>query len=381
MTGVDPASLLESLLRRCTELGASDVHVASGHRPRLRVQGPLEPMDGWEPIDAATVEAMARRVVPDVDDRLASRGSLDGALASEAGGRFRINIFRTAEGVALAIRRLEDRFRTLDELGLPPALGRLADLPDGLVIVSGPTGSGKSTTLATLIDRVNQSHDRHVITIEDPIEYVHRSRRSLVSQRQVGRDAGGFYEALVASLRQDPDVILVGEIRDLDTIRTAIIAAETGHLVLTTVHAGDCVGTIERLVGVFPADEQDGVRRQLSMTLRCVINQQLLVSDGPALAADREAGRRRRVLISEVLTVTPAVSNLIVKARSAQIYSAMESGGGLGMQTREQDLARRWRAGLLTERSAIGASRRPDLVRDRMAMLGEPVAPASGGRS
>src|SRR5262249_41993629 len=205
--------------------------------------------------------------------------------------------------------RLEDRFRGLAELGLPESLYELCNLPDGLVVVCGPTGAGKSTTLATMLDRVNQTRRCHVITIEDPIEYIHPPALSLISQRQVGSDAGTFNDALVASLRQDPDVILVGEIRDLATIRTAITAAETGHLVFTTVQAGDCVGAVERLVSVFPADEQAGVRRQLSLVLRAIIAQHLLIVDGaggnlngngqPALPV-----RRSRVAVSEVLTVT-----------------------------------------------------------------------------
>ena len=179
-------------------------------------------------------------------------------------------------------------------MGFSETLYRLCDLPDGLIVVAGPTGAGKSTTLATLLDRVNQTRPCHMVTIEDPIEYIHQTRKALVNQRQVGTDVSSFYEALVASLRQDPDVILVGEIRDLNTIRTAIVAAETGHLVFTTVHAGDCVGAIERLVAVFSADEQDGIRRQLSMVLRAVIAQHLVIADGtahqPPQAGSRHGG-------------------------------------------------------------------------------------------
>ena len=225
-----------------------------------------------------------------------------------------------------------------------------------------------ATTLATLIDRINQTRRAHIVTIEDPIEYPHRSSKSLVNQRQVGLDAGSFNDALVASLRQDPDVILVGEIRDLATIRTAITAAETGHLVFTTVHAGDCVGTIERLVSVFPADEQNGIRRQLSLVLRCIIAQHLLVADGeqgilPA-AADGTM-RRRRIVVSEVLTATDAVSHLIAAGKSAQIYSSMESGGNQGMQTLEESLAKLWTGGWISEQTATNMARNPAVVRDR----------------
>jgi twitching motility protein PilT len=278
----------------------------------------------------------------------------------------------------VALRRLEDRFRSLAELGLPDELYRLCDLSDGLIVVAGPTGCGKSTTLATMLDRINQTRPCHMITIEDPIEYLHTTSKALVNQRQVGTDTSGFYEALVASLREDPDVILVGEIRDLNTIRTAIVAAETGHLVFTTVHASDCVGTIERLVSVFPADEQDGIRRQLSLVLRAIIAQHLLVADGstpnghtngwhgPAEAAPP---RRSRVVASEILMANPAVANLIATARSNQIYSAMETGAAGGMQTLEHDLARLWVAGKISETTAVAMARNPSILRERAARM------------
>ena len=275
-------------------------------------------------------------------------------------------------------------------MGFSETLYRLCDLPDGLIVVAGPTGAGKSTTLATLLDRVNQTRPCHMVTIEDPIEYIHQTHKALVNQRQVGTDVSSFYEALVASLRQDPDVILVGEIRDLNTIRTAIVAAETGHLVFTTVHAGDCVGAIERLVAVFPADEQDGIRRQLSMVLRAVIAQHLVIADGtahqphPAEHAGEGEGngagvppprRRSRVVTSEVLMVTPAVANLIATAKSNQISSAMESGGAAGMQTLEQDLARLWVTGQISEATAVAMARNAGVLRDRAArMRARPVA-------
>jgi twitching motility protein PilT len=279
--------------------------------------------------------------------------------------------------LAVAIRRLEDSFRSLVSLGFSESLYGLCELSDGLVVVAGPTGAGKSTTLATLLDRINQTRPCHLITIEDPIEYLHKPKRALVNQRQVGSDTSGFYEALVAALREDPDVILVGEIRDLNTIRTAIVAAETGHLVFTTVHAGDCVGTIERLVAVFPADEQDGVRRQLALVLRAVVAQHLLVADGPhaprpaegANKAGQQLARRSRIVTSEVLMVNPAVANLIATGRSNQIYSAMEAGGAAGMQTLEQDLAQLWTAGRISEATAVAMTRNPGILRDRVALI------------
>ncbi|MCY2968689.1 MAG: type IV pilus twitching motility protein PilT, partial [Planctomycetota bacterium] len=248
-------------------------------------------------------------------------------------------------------------------------LYNLCGLTDGLIVVAGPTGAGKSTTLAALIDQINQTRRCHIVTIEDPIEYLHTPQLSLINQRQIGTDAAGFHEALVASLRQDPDVILVGEVRDLDTIRTAISAAETGHLVLTTVHAGDCVGTIERLVSVFPADEQPGIRRQLSLVLRAVIAQRLLLGDGTPAGAKLGDGRSRRVPASEILIVNTGIAHLIASGRSTQIYSAMETGGQEGMQTLDSDLARLWAADEISELTAMHQARDPSLMPERHRAL------------
>jgi twitching motility protein PilT len=355
---------LESLLQRCVAQDASDIHLVEGLPPYLRAQGPLETVDGEKPLDRKAMVSIVEHLSMGFTDR--TTGSVDGAFTGSDGTRYRFNAYRRSGGLAVALRRLEDRFRGLDDLGLPESLYDLCSLPYGLVLVSGPTGSGKSTTLATLIDRINQSHPCHVITIEDPIEYVHRPHRALVNQRQVGTDTASFNEALVDSLREDPDVVLVGEIRDRDTIRTAITAAETGHLVFTTVHAGDTVSTIERLVGVFPADEQPAIRQQLALVLRCVLCQRLLVADGSAIkAANALEQARQRVIASEVLMVTPAVSNLLLNSKSNQIYSAMEAGASQGMQTFEQDLARLLVAGQLSERSALAAAKRPDVLRAR----------------
>ena len=213
--------------------------------------------------------------------------------------------------------------------------------------------------------RVRCTRRGHIITIEDPIEYLHKPVQCVVNQRQVGLDAPSFNDALVAALRQDPDVVLVGEIRDLDTIRTAITAAETGHLVFTTLHAGDCVGSIERLVSVFPADEQDGIRRQLALVLRGIVAQRLLPAVANGLA-------QRRVACSEILMNTPAIANLIASGKGAQIYSAMETGTGAGMQTFEQDLARLWVARRISETTAFAMARNPQVLRDRAANLRGP---------
>ncbi|MCC6737832.1 MAG: PilT/PilU family type 4a pilus ATPase [Planctomycetia bacterium] len=358
---------LDELLAECVKLDASDLHLAPGMPPIFRVHGELLPREGSGALSAGDTEAISKELMRwSGTKRFEETGSQDGAMTAAGGTRFRFNVYRRLGGISAAIRRLEERFRTLPELGLPDSLYRFADLNDGMVVVSGPTGAGKSTTLAALLDRINQSRRAHIITIEDPIEYIHAPSKSLVNQRQVGSDASTFNDALVASLREDPDVILVGEIRDLETIRTAIRAAETGHLVFTTVHAGDCVGTLERLVSVFPADEQAGIRQQLALVLRCVIAQHLIPADGPAGPAGK--GRERgRVVASEVLVTTPAVAHLIATAKSPQIYAAIEGGTGQGMQTLEEDLARLVVEGRVSDVTAQSISRNPQLVRDRAA--------------
>lgn len=375
-------AVLQQLLAACVAADASDLHIAPGLPPMLRIHGILETQDEYGRLSAATTQAMANVLGREFDQApLAKTGSLDGALTANDGTRFRFNVFRRQNAISIALRRLEDRFRPLSDLGLPDALYELCNMPDGLVVVAGPTGAGKSTTLATLVDRINQTRRAHIVTIEDPIEYLHRSAKSLVNQRQVGLDTSSFNDALVASLRQDPDVILVGEIRDLATIRTAITAAETGHLVFTTVHAGDCVGTIERLVSVFPADEQTGIRRQLALVLRSIIAQHLLVADGPAGAlpvGPDGIQRRRRIVLSEVLMATDAVSHLIASGKSAQIYSSMESGGAQGMQTLEESLAKLMMGDWITEQTAMTMARNPAVVRDRVQRLqSRPAAVAS----
>jgi twitching motility protein PilT len=303
-------------------------------------------------------------------------GSYDGALTSARGVRFRLNVYQRQGLLNIALRRLDDQFRPLKELGLPESLHQLCRQQHGLVVIAGPTGSGKTTTLATLLDQINRQRRCHIITIEDPVEYVHVSKLALVNQRQLGIDTPSFNDALVSAMRQDPDVILVGEIRDLNTIRTAITAAETGHLVFTTVHAGDCVGAIERMVAVFPAGEQDGIRRQLALVLRAVVAQHLLVADGPAARqqANGITTRGRRVLAAEVLTVTGAVANLVASGKSNLIYSAMESGGQQGMQTMEQSLAELFVRGEISEQSVNALSRHPGQVFERAARLRQRAA-------
>jgi len=365
------SSLLETLFSMCEEIGASDLHVSVGEKPRFRTRGALLERGDFRAFDIRTVDELTMELgvttlpvgCPDGSERvrltLLKEGSIDGAVTSPGGIRYRFNLFRHSGQHAIALRRLDAEHRTFAQLGLPRRIEGFCDEPDGLFIVTGPTGSGKSTTLATMIDRINSTRDAHIITIEDPIEYIHRSNRSLVQQRQVGRDTTSFNAALVEAMRQDPDVILVGEIRDLDTIRTALRAAETGHLVFTSLHAGDCAGAVERLISVFPADEQESARHQLALVLRGIFAQHLLPSPD----------RTKRHPACELLVNTTAAANLIACGRTAQLYSVIETNGRNGMRTLDQSLAELLSAGLVEERAAVALSKNPELLQGRINAL------------
>jgi twitching motility protein PilT len=318
---------LASLLGKTVERGASDLHLGIGEPPVFRRDGELE-REG-APLTREQVEAI---VLPLLGERrqaaLEQAGSVDLALEHD-GARFRVNVFRQRGQLAVAIRRLEERLRSLEELGLPPTLERLAGFRDGLVLVTGPTGSGKSTTLAALLHLIHTRRSCHILTIEDPIEYLHRGGPGIVRQREVHTDVPSFAAAVRSALREDPNVILIGEMRDLETMRAAITAAETGHLVFSTLHTGDATGALDRLVGAFPSEEQGAVKTQLSMVLRAVVAQRLV----------RRVRASGRVPAVEVLMITTAVANLIRTYKPQAIVSAIEAGTAQGMQTLEQSLA------------------------------------------
>ncbi len=362
-------ALLENIFSLCEQFGASDVHLSAGFAPRWRINGRLVEQGGFKEFDMKTVDMLAMELglatlpagSPDGTEkirlRLLADGAIDGAMSSPSGARYRFNVYRESGRHAVALRRLDSRMRSFAELGLPQRLEEFCTERDGLLIVTGPTGSGKSTTLATMLDKINNTRHGHIITIEDPVEFIHHSKLCLVNQRQLGRDTPEFNTALVDALRQDPDVILVGEMRDLATARTALRAAETGHLVFTTLHAGDAPGAIERLVAMFPAEEQPGVRRQLALALRGVFAQHLVAGlDG-----------RSRYLASELLVNTTAAANLIATGRSAQLYSIIETGAAAGMCTLEQSLLELYASDKISARAALALTRNPDLLKARMA--------------
>ncbi len=367
-TEEEPMSI-EALMEQMIQHEASDLHLAPNQRPLFRIEGELKHVSNFRNrLSSCVVESLASELVGrPLEEILSETGSFDGATTSKSNGRFRYNIYKRLPGCSIALRQLASRFRTLKELGLPETLSKWCNLVDGLVLISGPTGSGKSTTLSTLIDRINRERAAHIITIEDPIEYLHDSLRGRIDQLQVGVHTPDFKTALVASLRQDPDVILVGEIRERETIRTAITAAETGHLVFATVHAPDCAGAIQRIVSVFPADEQPGILRQLSMNLRGVLSQHLVPADGPASnQITKKQERRARVLLSEILQITPATSNLIAKGQFQNIYSFIETGAKHDMQTLDQSLLNWIKTGHLLKATALTYTRNSNALEKRI---------------
>ncbi|MHB8376652.1 MAG: type IV pilus twitching motility protein PilT [Dehalococcoidia bacterium] len=342
---------LHELLRWMGESGASDLHISLGTRPAYRRHGALAPHQGLPAATAAHLEGVLAIVAtPEERTALARTRELDKALDLPGAGRFRVNAAFERGTLYFSFRRVNDGVLAIEELGLPTVCDRLTRLPRGLVLVTGPTGSGKSTTLASMIERINEREARHIVTVEDPIEFVHRNKRSIIHQREVGFDTASFAEALRRVLRQDPDVILVGEMRDLETIASAITAAETGHLVFATLHTPDAPQTIDRIVDAFPSHQQQQIRMQLSMVVEAIISQVLIpTADGDA-----------RVVACEVMLGTPAVRNLIREGKTHQIPTIMATGAALGMRTREQALAELVRGGAIAHETAIEFASSPE---------------------
>jgi twitching motility protein PilT len=331
------------ILTRMAEERASDVHLTPGYPPAIRVRGKIVGLDEYGPLSSQqTRDTVYSLLNDDQRKRFESHKQLDLAYAVPGVARFRVNCFFQRGSISAAFRRIPHQIPRLDELGLPRVLEEMTHKPRGLVLVTGPTGSGKSTSLAAMLDIINQEREEHILTIEDPIEFLHAHKQCIVNQREIGADAEDFASALKAALREDPDVILVGEMRDLETMSTALTAAETGHLVFATLHTQSTAQTVDRIIDIFPAQQQAQVRMQLSIGLQGIVTQQLLPTvDG--------AGR---VVACEVLVPTPAVRNLIREGKTHQIYSAIQTSGSIGMQTMDAHLAQLVRMGRISRQLA-----------------------------
>src|SRR3954447_12563771 len=338
--------LLETLDRR-----ASDLHIAAGAPPMVRVRGRLTPIEGAPTLTPTDTREIVYSILSnDQRQKLETNLQLDFAYAIPGRARFRVNAYFQRAALGAAFRLIPFEITPLEQLGLPPVVADFATKPRGIVLVTGPTGSGKSTTLASIIDIVNSTREEPILTIEDPIEFLHRHKKCMVNQRELGSDAPTFAAALKAALRQDPDVILVGEMRDLETISTALTAAETGHLVFATLHTQSAPSTIDRVIDVFPPHQQQQVRAQLAIALQGVVTQTLI----PTAAG---AGR---AVACETLVPTAAVRNLIREGKTHQILSSMQTGSGVGMQTMDAALATLVRSGKITQRIAEQRSSTPD---------------------
>jgi twitching motility protein PilT len=332
------------LLVKLLELKGSDLHLTAGTPPTVRIHGDLERLEEYPPLTPRALQGMVYAILPQkMRERFEQELELDMSYSLPGRARFRVNVFMQRDAVGAVFRVIPFEIMTTDDLGLPPVVNDLARFPRGFVVVTGPTGSGKSTTLASMVDVVNSERAGHIMTVEDPIEFLHKHKSCVVNQREIGADTHSFASALKHVLRQDPDVILVGEMRDLETIATAITAAETGHLVFATLHTQDAPQTIDRIIDVFPPHQQQQVRVQLATTLQGIVTQQLIPTvDGNG-----------RVASCEVMVATPAIRNLIREGKVHQIYSAMQAGGRYGMQTMDMALAGHVKAGRVTQQMAF----------------------------
>lgn len=359
---------LHQLLQTMIEKGASDLHCTTGAAPQIRVNGHLVPLD-FPPLTPADTKQLAYSVLTDAQkNRFEEENELDFSFGLKGLSRFRGNIFIQRGAVGAAIRTIPFKIRTFEELGLPPVVTEMIKKPRGLVLVTGPTGSGKSTTLASMIDRINAERHDHIITIEDPIEFLHPHKKSVVNQREVTSDTKSFKTALKYILRQDPDVVLIGEMRDLETIEAALTISETGHLTFGTLHTNSCAQTMNRIIDVFPAHQQPQIRAQLSFVLEGVLSQQLL----PKVSG------QGRALAMEIMVPTPAIRNLIREDKVHQIYSSMQTGQGKhGMQTMNQSLYELYSRRQISYEEAIGRSSQAD---ELMAMINRGGGPDLASR-
>lgn len=348
------ALMIEDLMEAVVQKGGSDIHISVGLPPYFRVGGHLEPTE-HEPLMAEEVQKLIFSMLNNTQRKqLEQTWELDCSYGVRGIGRFRVNVYKDRGTYACAMRALSSEIPNIDKLGMPDVVKEMARIPRGLILVTGPTGSGKTTTLASMIDMINRERAEHILTIEDPIEYVYTPIKSIIHQRQLGEDTKSFANALKAAMREDPDIILIGELRDLETIQLAITASETGHLVFGTLHTSSAAQTVDRMVDVFPPEQQQQIRVQLSNSLRAVFSQTLAPRHNP------QPGQFSRVLVQEIMIVTPAISNLIREGKSAQIYSAIQTGGKMGMQTLERRLADLYEDGAISFDVAMGKTSRPE---------------------
>jgi twitching motility protein PilT len=348
---------IDDLLRYAVAVGASDLHLTAAMPGTIRLHGAMRPIEGCPPLTNDSIRDMIFGILPASQrERFEAEHELDTSHTIPGVGRFRVNVALQRGTIAVALRPIPHEMPVFASLGLPDSIRSFTDLRRGLVLVTGPTGSGKSTTLASLIDIINRTKPLHIVTVEDPIEFLHDHKRSIITQREIGEDTNSFAEALRRVLRQDPDVILVGELRDLETISMALTAAETGHLVFGTLHTQDAPQTIDRIIDVFPTQQQEQIRVMLASTLEGVVTQQLIpTADG--------AGRAP---CSEVLVCTSAIRNLIRQAKTHQIYSLMQVGGSFGMQTMDQGLASLVKEGIISESVAYDRSSNEEDLRNHL---------------
>lgn len=333
---------IEILLEECVRRKASDLHIQVGLPPMLRIDGKLAPISGTEVLSDEMVEHLVFSILDDDQKQVLLKDKeFDFSFAFGDMGRFRVNAFHERGNLAAALRLITNNLQTIEALGLPPIVSKFADYPRGLVLVTGPTGSGKSTTLAALIDKINHERAEHIITIEDPIEFTHQSKKSVIVQREIHYDTYGFNVALRSALRQDPDVVLIGEMRDLETIASAITIAETGHLVFATLHTNSAAQTVDRMIDVFPPHQQPQIRSQLSNILAAIVAQRLVPTIGGG-----------RVAAAEILIATPAARNIIREGKTHQLEAVIQTGAEYGMQSMDKTLATLIHEGTITYEEA-----------------------------
>lgn len=349
---------INDYLKKAVEMEASDLHICAGLPVVIRKHGSLYFIDDHILTKEECMDLVKQILTESQFEFLEDEGEIDLAYMLSGVGRFRVNAFRQRGTYAIAIRVIATRVPKINELGLPEILYSLAEKQRGLILITGPTGSGKSTTLAAMIDHINSTRRCHIITIEDPIEYLHRHNKSVINQREIGADTKSYSKALRAALREDPDVILIGEMRDLETISIALTAAETGHLVLSTLHTLGAAKTIDRIIDVFPPHQQGQVRSQLSTVLQGIVSQQLI----------RKADNSGRVVATEVMIVTPAISNMIRESRTYQINSSIHTGAEYGMHSMDSCIASLYKRGIITYENACQYSMDPVAMKKLIAL-------------